>query len=130
MAKHELLVVPVYPWQRVARTVVVDLLVWGPTTVVVVQELLDAAEQLRASGVLSAGVYGRVSATGAVALLVAGTVTRILALPSVDRVLQRIGLGTVPRAAANADVVATVKDTAAALEIVARTGRVDPPGKP
>lgn len=74
-----------HPWRAAARTGLAVLVGAASTTPFVVQ-ILD--EQL--SGWEAAGIGGQTIA-------VAGIITRIMALPAVDRALEHIGLASAPR---------------------------------
>lgn len=115
---HAAVVAPVYPVQRVIRTVLVDVVVWGPTLALIVPLVNDAATAAGQAGILPAGVVSHVLAYGAAAIVATGALSRVIALPRIDRFLTKLGAGTVPRAAARAEVVEAVKGTQEALDAI------------
>jgi hypothetical protein len=118
MAKHSQLVVPVYAGQRVARTVVADLLVWGPAVLAVIPELVTASQMLTTGGVIPPELYAKIASVGAASLVVKGAITWLMAQPGVDRLLSLIGLGAVPKSAARTADVLTVRSTPQALDAI------------
>lgn len=115
---HAAVVAPVYPVQRVIRTVLVDVVVWGPALALGVPVLVDAARAAGAAGVLPAGLVAQVVAYGAAAVAATAVVSRIIALPRINGWLTALGAGTVPRSAARAQVVEAVKGTEEALAVI------------
>jgi hypothetical protein len=115
---HVAIVAPVYPVQRVIRTILVDVVVWGPTLTLIVPLVNDAANAAGQAGILPAGIVARVLAIGATAVVAAGALSRVIALPRVNRLLTKLGAGTVPRRAARAEVVEAVKGTQEALDAI------------
>ena len=114
--KPATLVAPVYPAQRVIRTVLVDVVVWGPTLGIGVPVLVQAASL---PGVLPAAVVAQVVAAGALATAISGALSRVIALPRINAWLTTLGAGTVPRRAAREQVVEIAKDTQDALDAIA-----------
>jgi hypothetical protein len=96
MAEHVVTeVTPIwFPWQRVKRVLFVLLLVVVPTLNLVVPQIVAAFD-----GAVSPELFAWINAVAAGILAVAGVVTRILAIPAVNEILVKIGLGSVPASA-------------------------------
>jgi hypothetical protein len=115
---HAAIVAPIYPVQRVIRTVLVDVVVWGPTLTLIVPLVSEATSAAGQAGILPAGLVARVLAIGATAVALSGALSRVIAVPAVNRILTKLGAGTVPRRAARAEVVEAVKGTQEALDAI------------
>ena len=74
-----------HPWRAALRTIIQTL----PAIAIAVPGVVAAVEQDRP---------GLLGAAGAVALAAAGIVTRVMALPAVNDLLTRWGLGAEPKA--------------------------------
>jgi hypothetical protein len=73
-----------YPWRATARTVLQLVVALAAAAPVVYQAITNADTAAAAGG-------------AAVALSVAAAVTRVMALPIVDQMLARVGLGSTPK---------------------------------
>jgi hypothetical protein len=89
-----------FPFQRVVRTVLVNLVVILPVVNISLPLLVDA---FTGEGV-PAEVTVWVNAIVAGVLVVTGVITRIIAIPAVNAFLTRLGAGSVPREARHSAV--------------------------
>jgi len=80
-----------FPWQRVKRTIVVLLFTVVPALNIAVPMIVDAFD-----GYVDGATFGVINAVAAGILLVAGIITRIIAVPQVNALLVYLGLGSVP----------------------------------
>lgn len=85
-----------FPWQRVVRTILVNLVVILPVVNVSLPLLVEA---FTGNGV-PAEVTVWVNAIVAGILVVTGVITRIIAIPAVNKFLTSLGAGSVPKEAA------------------------------
>jgi hypothetical protein len=83
-----------FPWQRVKRVIAVLILVVVPTLNLVVPQIVTAFD-----GKVSPELFAWINAVAAGILAVVGIVTRILAIPTVNELLVKVGLGSVPASA-------------------------------
>jgi hypothetical protein len=86
-----------FPWQRVKRTVVTLLFTVVPALNLAVPQIVEAFD-----GYVDATTFGVINAVAFAILLVAGIITRLLAIPTVNSFLIAVGLGSVPKSEAPA----------------------------
>lgn len=98
-----------HPVQRVLRTIVqvltAALSVWAGFALIAPQVLAELAK------ILPGPWIAWLTATIAAITVVAGVLTRIMAIPAVNAALTRIGLGSVPKAYAELAATAEADDT-------------------
>lgn len=95
----------VHPWRATLRTVVAGLLAAATLAPLIILAI----------GPVEGALYARIS--GAV-IAVAGAITRIFAIPAVNDLLSRIGVGTSPRAELGPVIVDAAPDDADTDELL------------
>ncbi|MCW2132871.1 hypothetical protein [Arthrobacter sp. VKM Ac-2550] len=96
MADHRATTQTAYPWKATLRTVLeVGIPAFALVLIVIPQVLNILAEELGA--VLPESVTAWLLAAAATVTLVAGALARIAAIPGVNALLTRIGLGAEPK---------------------------------
>lgn len=83
-----------FPWQRVKRVLVVLLFTVVPTLNVAVPQIVEAF-----NGYVSPELFAIINTVAVGILVVAGIITRILAIPAVNEFLVWVGIGSVPKSA-------------------------------
>ena len=83
-----------FPWQRVKRVLATLLFTVVPTLNIAIPQIVAAFD-----GYVSPELFVTINAVALGILLVAGIITRILAVPAVNQLLVKLGVGSIPRSA-------------------------------